>query len=139
MKRNHLLLSILAVFVIVLPRRPSPVFEPTQIDTRSSMPPPAPTVLPTPVPITYKNMVVGFMKLEQMATWYEINEVDFRDTARKLGITLELSGGRALLSTGRFVAEDFRHFIAEKVDVLVITARELTGWNDLLKEAREAE
>jgi simple sugar transport system substrate-binding protein len=94
-----------------------------------------PTIVSTPAPKTYKDMVVGLVQPGSESDWRTANVISFKETAQELGITLIMDNG---MFVGRDQVGTFRQAIRMKVDVIVLAARDPAGWDDPLKEAREA-
>jgi ABC-type sugar transport system substrate-binding protein len=87
---------------------------------------------------TYQEMVVGFTPSQSESGWRNANIDNFKETAKSLGITLIFSD-RAVKITENEERMDFRMFLAdEAVNVIVLDPNELTGWDDLLQQAKDA-
>ncbi len=107
-------------------------------------PTPAPTAVPvepTDVPAatgtkTYKDMVVGFIQTGSEGGWRGANTASFKETAAQLGIKLNFYDAQNKLENQ---VSAFRNFIADpEVNVIILAALETTGWEDVLKEAKDA-
>ena len=107
-------------------------------------PTPAPTAVPaepTEAPAatggkTYKDMVVGFIQTGSEGGWRGANTASFKETASQLGIKLNFYDAQNKLENQ---VSAFRNFIADpEVNVIILAALETTGWEDVLKEAKDA-
>lgn len=95
---------------------------------------PAPTA--TPAAKTYKDLVVGFIQTGSEGGWRGANTASFKETATQLGIKLNFYDAQNKLENQ---VSAFRNFIADpEVNVIILAALETTGWEDVLKEAKDA-
>jgi ABC-type sugar transport system substrate-binding protein len=97
-----------------------------------------PTVFPVSTPTekvwTYKDMTVGFIQIGSEGGWLAANTVSFRETAEELGITLKFYDCMVCTQI-----DTFRIFIAdEEINIIVLAARETTGYDEVLQEASDA-
>jgi len=103
--------------------------------------PPAPTAVPaTDVPAkkvwTYQDMTVGFLQTGSEGGWRAANTASFKETAEQLGLTLKFYDSQNDLA--KQVA-GFQQFIQDpEVDVIVMSPLEVTGWEQVLKDAKAA-
>jgi simple sugar transport system substrate-binding protein len=103
--------------------------------------PPAPTAVPpTDVPAqkvwTYPDMTVGFLQTGSEGGWRAANTASFKETAEQLGLTLKFYDSQNDLA--KQVA-GFQQFIEDpEVDVIVMSPLEVTGWEQVLKDAKAA-
>jgi simple sugar transport system substrate-binding protein len=103
--------------------------------------PPAPTAVPpTAVPEkkvwTYEDMTVGFLQTGSEGGWRAANTASFKETAEQLGLTLKFYDSQNDLA--KQVA-GFQQFIQDpEVDVIIMSPLEVTGWEQVLKDAKAA-
>jgi ABC-type sugar transport system substrate-binding protein len=103
--------------------------------------PPAPTAVPaTAVPAakvwTYPDMTVGFLQTGSEGGWRAANTASFKETAEQLGLNLKFYDSQNDLA--KQVA-GFQQFIQDpEVDVIVMSPLEVTGWEQVLKDAKAA-
>ncbi len=92
---------------------------------------------PTAPPVkTYKDMVVGFIQTGSEGGWRAANTASFKETATTLGINLKFYDAQNKLENQ---VSAFRNFISDaEVNVIILAALETTGWEDVLKEAKDA-
>lgn len=84
----------------------------------------------------YKDLVVGFLQTGSEGGWRAANTADYNETAEQLGLTLKFYDSQNELS--REVA-GFHQFIQDpEVNVIVLSALETTGWEEVLEEAKNA-
>jgi len=118
--------------------------------TPATPPPPAETEAPvaeTEAPVatpeateamvyTYETMVVGFIQTGSEGGWRAANTASFKETAEQLGVTLKFYDAQ---NKQENQISAFKNFIADKdVNVIILAALETTGYEDVLKEAKEA-
>lgn len=97
---------------------------------------PAATEAPAAKTHTYKDMVVGFIQTGSEGGWRAANTASFKETADQLGINLKFYDAQNRLENQ---LSAFRNFIADKeVNVIILAALETTGWEEVLKEAKDA-
>jgi ABC-type sugar transport system substrate-binding protein len=85
---------------------------------------------------TYRDMVVGFIQTGSEGGWRAANTASFKETAGEVGLLLKFYDAQNKLENQ---VAAFRNFIADKeVNVIVLAALETTGWDDVLKEAKDA-
>jgi ABC-type sugar transport system substrate-binding protein len=95
-----------------------------------------PTAAPTAAALTYKDLTVGFIQTGSEGGWRAANTANFKETAEQLGINLKFYDAQNQLDNQ---LSAFRNFIAdEQVNVIVLAALETTGWEEVLKDAQEA-
>jgi len=84
----------------------------------------------------YKDMVVGFLQTGSEGGWRAANTASFKETAEQLGLTLKFYDSQNDLA--KQVA-GFQQFIQDpEVDVIVMSPLEVTGWEQVLKDAKAA-
>jgi simple sugar transport system substrate-binding protein len=94
------------------------------------------TKLPCAPNCQYSDLVVGFLQTGSEGGWRAANTASFNETAAQLGVNLKFYDSQNDLA--KQVA-GFHQFIQDpEVNVIVLSALETTGWEDLLKEAAEA-
>jgi galactofuranose transport system substrate-binding protein len=113
---------------------------------------PTATVAPTAVPATavpvvkaglacapncaYKDLVIGFLQTGSEGGWRAANTASFKETADQLGLTLKFYDSQNDLA--KEVA-GFHQFIQDpEVNVIVLSALETTGWEEVLAAAKAA-
>ncbi|HMK08260.1 MAG TPA: ABC transporter substrate-binding protein [Anaerolineales bacterium] len=85
---------------------------------------------------TYKDLVVGFLQTGSEGGWRAANTASFKETADQLGLNLKFYDSQNDLANQ---VAGFRQFIQDPdVNVIILAALETTGWEDVLKEARDA-
>jgi galactofuranose transport system substrate-binding protein len=85
---------------------------------------------------TYKDMVVGFLQTGSEGGWRAANTASFKETADQLGLTLKFYDSQNDLA--KQVA-GFQQFIQDPaVNVIVMSPLEVTGWEQVLKDAKAA-
>jgi len=96
---------------------------------------PVATEAPTKV-WTYEDMTVGFLQTGSEGGWRAANTASFKETAEQLGINLKFYDSQNDLA--KQVA-GFQQFIEDpEVDVIVMSPLEVTGWEQVLKDAKAA-
>ena len=94
---------------------------------------------PTPEPQkvwTYPDMTVGFLQTGSEGGWRAANTASFKETAEQLGLNLKFYDSQNDLA--KQVA-GFQQFIQDpEVDVIVMSPLEVTGWDQVLKDAQAA-
>lgn len=96
----------------------------------------APAASAPPAAQTYKELTVGFIQTGSEGGWRAANTASFKDTAKELGINLKFYDAQNKLENQ---LSAFRNFIADdEVDVIILAALEAAGWDQVLKEAKDA-
>lgn len=84
----------------------------------------------------YSDLVVGFLQTGSEGGWRAANTASFNETAEQLGLTLKFYDSQNELS--RQVA-GFQQFNEDpEVNVVILSALETTGWEQLIKDAYAA-
>ena len=106
---------------------------------------PAATEAPVEVPVateapakvwTYADMTVGFLQTGSEGGWRAANTASFKETAEQLGLNLKFYDSQNDLA--KQVA-GFQQFIEDpEVDVIIMSPLEVTGWEQVLKDAAAA-
>ena len=97
---------------------------------------PAATPAPEKKVWTYKDMTVGFLQTGSEGGWRAANTASFKETATQLGLTLKFYDSQNDLA--KQVA-GFQQFIQDpEVDVIIMSPLEVTGWDQVLKDAKAA-
>lgn len=86
-------------------------------------------------PLTDKRIVVGFSQLGSESDWRIANTRSIQEAAREAGITLLFSNAE---QSQEKQFEAIRSFIRQKVDVIAIAPVVQSGWEPILKEAKQA-
>jgi simple sugar transport system substrate-binding protein len=84
---------------------------------------------------TYQDLVVGFSQIGNESEWRTADTVSIKQEAARLGIDLIFMDAQQE-QENQILA--IRTFIAEKVDVIGISAVVETGWGDVFQEAKAA-
>jgi len=85
---------------------------------------------------SYKDMVVGFIQTGSESGWRAANTSSFKETATTDGITLKFYDSQNKIEN-QITA--FNQFIQDKdVNVIVLAAVDVTGYDDVLKAAKAA-
>jgi ABC-type sugar transport system substrate-binding protein len=85
---------------------------------------------------TYKDMTVGFIQTGSEGGWRTANTGSYKETAQQLGLNLKFYDAQNKLENQ---LSAFKNFIADKeVNVIILSALETAGWDDVLKEAKAA-
>jgi galactofuranose transport system substrate-binding protein len=92
---------------------------------------------PTPQKVwTYQDMTVGFIQTGSEGGWRAANTASFKETAEQLGINLKFYDAQNKLENQVSAFHNFNQ--DPEVDVIVLAALETTGWDEVLKEAKDA-
>ena len=84
----------------------------------------------------YSDMVVGFLQTGSEGGWRAANTASFKETAETLGLTLKFYDSQNDLA--KQVA-GFQQFIQDpEVNVIVMSPLEVTGWEQVLTDAKAA-
>ncbi len=79
---------------------------------------------------------MGFLQTGSEGGWRAANTASFKETATQLGLTLKFYNSQNDLANQ---VAGFRQFIQDpEVNVIILAALETTGWEDVLKEAKDA-
>ncbi len=129
---------IMALSMIVSACQPAPTAAPAAAPAAATEAPAvaeAPAAPPAKV-YTYKDMTVGFLQTGSEGGWRAANSASFKETATQLGINLKFYDSQNDLA--KQVA-GFQQFIQDpEVDVIVMSPLEVTGWEQVLKDAKAA-
>jgi simple sugar transport system substrate-binding protein len=146
MKSMKVFISLATLLVFLLTTAGcTPTAAPTEPPAPTQPPAPAPTEVPAEPTLPkldcapnceYKDLVVGFLQTGSEGGWRAANTASFKETADQLGLKLKFYDSQNDLA--KQVA-GFRQFIEDpEVNVIVLAALETTGWEDVLKAARDA-
>jgi len=84
----------------------------------------------------YSDLVVGFLQTGSEGGWRAANTASFNETAEQVGLTLKFYDSQNALD--KQVA-GFQQFIEDPdVNVIILSALETTGWDQLIKDAYAA-
>jgi simple sugar transport system substrate-binding protein len=90
---------------------------------------------PAAAPMTYKDLTIGFIQTGSEGGWRAANTASFKETAEQLGINLKFYDAQNKLENQ---VSAFHQFNQDKdVDVIILAALETTGWEEVLKEAKD--
>ncbi|MBN2085260.1 MAG: ABC transporter substrate-binding protein [Anaerolineales bacterium] len=85
---------------------------------------------------TYRDMVAGFLQTGPEGGWRKANSESFKETAAELGILLKFHQSNNDYQDQKAA---FRDYIDDaEINVIVLAALESTGWDNLLRDAKEA-
>lgn len=82
-----------------------------------------------------KKIVLGFAQVGAESGWRTANTKSIQEEAAKQGIELKFSDGQ---QKQEIQIAALRSFIAQKVDVIAFSPKVETGWDAVLKEAKDA-
>ncbi|MBN1877116.1 MAG: ABC transporter substrate-binding protein [Anaerolineae bacterium] len=84
----------------------------------------------------YSDLVVGLLQTGSEGGWRAANTASFKETAEQLGLTLKFYDSQNDLA--KQVA-GFQQFVEDpEVNVIVLQPLEVTGWEQVMKDAQEA-
>ena len=89
----------------------------------------------TPTPETGKKLVVGFSQIGAESDWRTANTESIRSEAEKRGIDLKFADAQQKQENQ---IKAIKSFIAQGVDVIAFAPVVETGWEPVLREAKEA-
>ncbi|MFN8220637.1 MAG: ABC transporter substrate-binding protein [Fimbriimonadales bacterium] len=90
---------------------------------------------PAPAPEAGKKLVVGFSQIGAESAWRTANTKSIQDEAAKRGIDLKFSDAQQKQENQ---IKALKSFIAQKVDVIAFSPVVETGWEPVLREAKDA-
>ena len=82
-----------------------------------------------------KKITLGFAQIGAESEWRTANTVSIKDAAKAAGINLKFSDAQQKQENQ---IKAIRSFIAQKVDVIAVAPVVETGWDTVLKEAKDA-
>jgi simple sugar transport system substrate-binding protein len=85
---------------------------------------------------TYKDMTVGFIQTGSESGWRAANTASFKETATQLGINLKFYDAQNKLENQVSAFHQFNQ--DPSVNVIILAALDVTGYDDVLKEAKAA-
>jgi len=85
---------------------------------------------------TYKDLTVGFIQTGSESGWRAANTASFKETATQLGINLKFYDAQNKLENQVSAFHQFNQ--DSSVNVIVLAALDVTGYDDVLKEAQAA-
>jgi galactofuranose transport system substrate-binding protein len=136
-----LFMAMVLLAAVVAGCSPAAPVEPAQPQAPAAAQPvepaaPAEAEEPAAKTYTYEDLVVGFLQTGSEGGWRAANSASFKETAAQLGITLKFYDSQNDLS--KQVA-GFQQFIQDpEVNVIVMSPLEVTGWEQVLKDAMAA-
>lgn len=80
-------------------------------------------------------IIVGFAQLGSESAWRNANTLSVRDAAKKAGIVLIYKNAEGSQAAQKAIIRDF---IFQKVDIIIFPPLVAEGWEDVLKEAKNA-
>lgn len=94
-----------------------------------------PAAAPSQKPAAGKKLTVGFAQVGAESDWRVAESKSIKDEAAKRGVDLKFSDAQGK-QENQFKA--IRSFIAQGVDGIILAPKVETGWDQVLKEAKEA-
>jgi len=85
---------------------------------------------------TYKDMTVGFIQTGSESGWRAANTASFKETATQLGVTLKFYDAQNKLENQVSAFHTFNQ--DPSVNVIILAALDVTGYDAVLKEAKTA-
>jgi simple sugar transport system substrate-binding protein len=85
---------------------------------------------------TYKDLTVGFIQTGSESGWRAANTASFKETATQLGINLKFYDAQNKLENQVSAFHQFNQ--DPSVNVIILAALDVTGYDDVLKEAQAA-
>jgi len=85
---------------------------------------------------TYEDMTVGFIQTGSESGWRAANTASFQETAEQLGVDLKFYDAQNKLENQVSAFHQFNQ--DPEVDVIILAALDVTGYDDVLKEAKAA-
>ena len=95
----------------------------------------ADSTAPAGAPKSGKKLTVGFAQVGAESDWRVAESKSIKDEAAKRGIDLKFSDAQGK-QENQFKA--IRSFIAQGVDAIILAPKVETGWEQVLKEAKQA-
>lgn len=97
----------------------------------------APTEAPSQAAaLTYADMTVGFIQTGSESGWRAANTASFKETATQLGINLKFYDAQNKLENQVSAFHQFNQ--DPSVNVIILAALDVTGYDDVLQEAKDA-
>lgn len=87
------------------------------------------------LPVAAKDLVLGFSQLGSESAWRKANTKSVIESAKAANVDLKFENAQG---DPRAQVAAIRKFIAQKVDVIALAPGVTTGWDEALKEARDA-
>jgi galactofuranose transport system substrate-binding protein len=85
---------------------------------------------------TYKDLTIGFIQTGSESGWRAANTASFKETATQLGINLKFYDAQNKLENQVSAFHQFNQ--DSSVNVIILAALDVTGYDDVLKEAKAA-
>ncbi len=130
-----LVLMVLAMIATLVSCAPAPAPAPAQAPAAAATTAPAQAAAPAKAMKTYKDLTVGYAQLGSESEWRNANTASVKETAEQLGVKLIFSDAQQK-QENQIAA--IRSFIQQKVDVIGLPPVVTTGWETVLKEAKDA-
>jgi simple sugar transport system substrate-binding protein len=125
-------MMVLALLLFMQGCTPQPAKAPTPQPTPALQQTATSTLRPKK---TFQNLVVGFSQIGAESQWRTADTASIKEEATRLGVDLIFMDAQQE-QANQILA--IRTFIAEKVDVIGISAVVETGWGDIFEEAKAA-
>lgn len=149
-KMLYKLLAVLMMASVVLSACGTPATQPPAAPAATEAPAAAPAATEAPsapttsagyvIPVakcapncTYKDMTVGFIQTGSESGWRAANTSSFKETATQLGVNLKFYDAQNKLENQVSAFHQFNQ--DPSVNVIVLAAIDVTGYDDVLKEA----
>lgn len=87
-------------------------------------------------PKTYEDLIVGYSQIGDESEWRTANTKSIQNEAERLGVELIFSDAQQKQENQ---IKAIRSFIAQQVDVIGVSPVVETGWEDVFREAKEAD
>jgi simple sugar transport system substrate-binding protein len=134
MKLSRILLSLVILTLVVAivgcggaaqPAAPAEQAEPAAAEVAE----------PAKAPMTYEDLTIGFIQTGSEGGWRAANTASFKETAEQLGVNLKFYDAQNKLENQVSAFHQFNQ--DSEVDVIILAALETTGWDEVLKEAKD--
>jgi simple sugar transport system substrate-binding protein len=93
------------------------------------------TAIPSLALAANKPLTIGFSQVGAESEWRSANTASIKDAAKKAGITLKFADAQQRQENQ---VKAIRSFIAQRVDVIAFSPVVETGWDTVLREAKNA-
>jgi simple sugar transport system substrate-binding protein len=132
MKISTTLLLVLPLFLFMQGCTPQPAKAPITHPIPAAQQTALPTIRPKK---TFQNLVVGFSQIGAESEWRTADTESIKQEAARLGVDLIFMDAQQQQENQILAIQTF---IAEKVDVIGISAVVETGWGNVFQEAKDA-
>jgi len=122
----------MAALLLVMLASCAPAATPTAVPPTAA---PKATAAPAEA-LTYKDMTVGFIQTGSESGWRAANTSSFKETATQLGVNLKFYDAQNKIENQVSAFHQFNQ--DSSVNVIILAALDVTGYDDVLKEAKAA-